>query len=99
MELEKCKTFSENTTKMFMKQIFEALNFMHEKQVAHLDVKLSNIVIDNNRKIKLIDFEYACHESDLERRNSKNYYFLNNIQKLILQLKGVHLIITLQKLQ
>ena len=86
MELRRYKKFSEKTTKMFMKQIFEALLFMHERQIAHLDLKLSNIVIDNKKNIKLIDFEYACHESDLERRKSKFTFFQKIFYKLLLQL-------------
>ena len=41
-------------------QIIHSLNFMHlECSVAHLDVKLENIVIDKNYFLKLIDFAYC----------------------------------------
>ena len=75
MELAKYGRFREKTTKTIMEQILEALDFIHERKIAHLDVKLNNIVVDDNLNIKLIDFEFACHKRDLKRRKSKVLFF------------------------
>ena len=41
-------------------QIINSVNFMHtEKKMAHLDIKLENIVINEHYLVKLIDFAYA----------------------------------------
>lgn len=40
----------------YVRQIGEALQFVHEKNVLHLDVKPSNILIDKNDNARLIDF-------------------------------------------
>jgi serine/threonine protein kinase len=41
------------------RQIIETVISMHERHICHLDLKLENIVIDNENKIYIIDFESA----------------------------------------
>ena len=46
----------------FLKQILDALSFIHEKNIAHLDIKPQNIVLMGtfpNCEIKLCDLEVA----------------------------------------
>lgn len=40
----------------YVRQIGEALQFVHEKNILHLDIKPSNILIDSSGKARLIDF-------------------------------------------
>ncbi|MCD8270459.1 MAG: protein kinase [Parabacteroides sp.] len=40
----------------YVHQIGEALQFVHEKNILHLDIKPSNILIDHSGKARLIDF-------------------------------------------
>lgn len=40
----------------YVHQIGEALQFVHEKNILHLDIKPSNILIDSSGKARLIDF-------------------------------------------
>lgn len=40
----------------YIKQIGEALAFVHQKNILHLDIKPSNIIIDRNNNARLIDF-------------------------------------------
>lgn len=48
-------------TKLFyFKQILEGLLYMHNLGIAHMDLKLENIMIDTfNNKVKIIDFGYS----------------------------------------
>jgi serine/threonine protein kinase len=40
-------------------QMIEALNFLHQNQISHHDIKLDNYVIDSKLAVRLIDFGYA----------------------------------------
>ena len=42
--------------KYIMKQLIEAVLYTHSKNIAHRDIKLENILIDENFNIKLTDF-------------------------------------------
>lgn len=50
-------------------QIGEALQFVHEKSILHLDIKPSNILIDANKKARLIDFGVS-KRYDLEQQET-----------------------------
>lgn len=66
--------FIEEDVRSVFKEIVEAVKFIHEKQIAHRDLKLENILVvsdgdDTNTgyKIKIIDFGFACNvEKDME---------------------------------
>ena len=57
--LKNKKEINENIILDIFKQIIEAVIGMHTKSICHLDLKLENIVIDENHKIYIIDFESA----------------------------------------
>ncbi|MEG1748123.1 MAG: serine/threonine-protein kinase [Tannerellaceae bacterium] len=54
MEKEGC--LSEAKVLKYIHQIGEALQFVHEKNILHLDIKPSNILIDKDDNARLIDF-------------------------------------------
>ena len=52
--------FEENTTLFYIQQIIKALKDLHIHKIAHSDIKLENIVVeDNSNTCKLIDFGFA----------------------------------------
>ena len=65
--------FPENIVKYLMKQILDALNYMHKNKIVHRDLKLDNIMVnfDNPKdkdnlnmlkaKVKIIDFGVSRH--------------------------------------
>ena len=67
------RAFPEDIVQHIMRQIMDAMNYLHEKGILHRDLKLDNILInyddENDRlnnniikgKIKLIDFGFARH--------------------------------------
>lgn len=57
------RPYTEWTTFLIVKQILEALKYIHSKDVAHRDLKLENLMfVSSNKKdfqLKLIDFGFA----------------------------------------
>ena len=46
-------------TKNMIINILECVDFLHTNNVAHLDIKPENIIIQNNSRVRLIDFGSA----------------------------------------
>jgi serine/threonine protein kinase len=45
----------------YFSQLLDAVEYIHSEHVAHLDIKLENIMIDiSKKKLKLIDFGQSC---------------------------------------
>ena len=57
--MDKQYPFTPITIKCIMKQLFEALNFIHEQGFVHRDIKSSNLLITNHHVVKLADFGLA----------------------------------------
>jgi serine/threonine-protein kinase len=55
-EVEQNGLFSEDKLKKIIFKIGQALDYIHEKNILHLDIKPSNILLDRNNNPKLIDF-------------------------------------------
>ena len=49
----------EHHCKLFVRGILEALVELHKKKIAHRDLKLANILINDDYKLKLADFGFS----------------------------------------
>ncbi len=49
----------EDDAKEVIRQMVEALRYCHTRCITHRDMKLENILLDENQKIKLIDFGFS----------------------------------------
>ncbi len=45
--------------RQIMKQILNALIYVHSLGIVHRDIKMDNVIVDCNRRIKLIDFGFS----------------------------------------
>ena len=62
----------EEIVKKLMKQILEAIYELHANDIAHLDLKLENIMFDTEtNQIKIIDFGFACKTSTYNREKNQ----------------------------
>jgi serine/threonine protein kinase len=52
-------SFQTQVCRFFFKQLLQALEFCHSKNIAHRNLKLQNILLDNNFNIKIVDFALA----------------------------------------
>lgn len=50
------KPFAESEIKTIMLQLFNAVSYLHENQIIHRDIKLSNLLYNNKGELKVADF-------------------------------------------
>ena len=55
------RRLTEDEIKQMFRQICEGLNYCHERNIVHRDVKLENILLDEKNNIKLIDFGFSIN--------------------------------------
>jgi serine/threonine protein kinase len=56
--------FSEEDAKYIFEQIVSALEYLHSNGISHGDIKLENIISNNEMNVKIVDFGFAS-ESDI----------------------------------
>jgi len=56
MQQRQFKSLMEEEVKSIISQVLSTLNVAHNRGIAHLDLKLDNILIDSTKKIKIIDW-------------------------------------------
>lgn len=61
------KRLNEEQAYALFSQIVKGVKYMHDHNVAHRDLKLTNILVDDEYTVKIIDFGFACEANDKHR--------------------------------
>lgn len=69
------KEISEAAVRTLFHQLIDALEYLHSEGYAHMDVKLSNILLTKDFTLKLADFDQICslQETSTTARGTKGY--------------------------
>ena len=66
------KILTESDARKILLQLCDALEFLHALQIVHSDIKPENIILQENKKIRLIDFD-AARIFNADRKTQTNY--------------------------
>lgn len=58
--------FEETLCRHFVRQILQGLNYLHERDIIHRDIKGANILVDNKSSIKISDFGISKKVEDCQ---------------------------------
>ena len=64
--LKQAKKFSEREIKFYATQLIYGLKYLHDSDIMHRDLKLENLLLDENGYLKIVDFGVAkvCRSKD-----------------------------------
>lgn len=54
--VNECRGFDEPTSRKYFRQIIDGVEYIHQNLICHRDLKLENILVDNNGLVKIVDF-------------------------------------------
>jgi serine/threonine protein kinase len=73
--------FPESYTRFFFKQLVSALKHIHKSFYCNRDLKLQNIMVDNEYNLRIIDFGFAAKLNGklLDENLGSKYYYPHEI--------------------
>lgn len=71
--------FDEKMARYYMKQLLDGVKFCHDNGIAHRDLKMENLMLDSQFRLKIIDFglakKFTSEDDDaaIDRAGTKGY--------------------------
>jgi len=53
------KKFDENESRFLIKQLLLAIEYLHSRKIVHWDIKLENMILNEDLNLKIIDFGFS----------------------------------------
>jgi serine/threonine protein kinase len=76
------KRLSEKAAESYMRQVADALSYIHEKKINHLDVKPANILLNDEEEAVLIDFGISKMFAEDETPTTQSVIYSNHYAPL-----------------
>mmetsp|Transcript_5056 Transcript_5056/g.4250 ORF Transcript_5056/g.4250 Transcript_5056/m.4250 type:complete len:213 (+) Transcript_5056:366-1004(+) len=72
---DKKPLLDEKLTRTYFRQLLDALDYIHAQDIAHMDIKLENVMLGKNFSLKLVDFDLSYHPKvgRIRGRGTNNY--------------------------
>jgi serine/threonine protein kinase len=84
-QILKEKQLNMEVIRLYLLQLTSALKYMHDLNIAHLDIKPSNILLDANDNIKLADFGWAVQTASkfefIDQKMGTKYFMAPEITR------------------
>ena len=74
--ISRLRTIPSKLAANFLIQICSALTYAHQKGIVHRDINPSNIIVQPNDKIKILDFGLACPAGTEDFSNTGTVYYM-----------------------
>lgn len=73
----------EKLVRTFFHHLIDGLEYLHSMNYAHMDLKLDNLLLDEEFRLKLADFDCCCYtrEREIMHRGTRDYRALEVIEE------------------
>ena len=71
------KLLAETEAKRVFKQVVEGIRYCHNRCITHRDIKLENLLLDEQNNLKIIDFGFSTCIQRLQSQDFLRHSFLN----------------------
>ncbi|KRX10604.1 Protein kinase-like domain [Pseudocohnilembus persalinus] len=64
------RRLSEDKCRRVFTQVVQGIQYLHKKRIVHRDIKLENLLIDEKKKVKIIDFGFSVRTAENQKLTS-----------------------------